>query len=128
MRWIALLASIAYSLLLLNAAFFRAWVAGGPPNDNPTGWMFSAWNHVAWSGAALLFGMGVFLLLRLHRPAKLACFFLVVAAFLAVFPWLREFFASDTCLDSGGRWSGKELRCIFVPDHRYTTEKNFPGT
>jgi len=115
-RWTALLAGIAFGLLLLNGAIFRAWVAGGPPNDNPVGWVFSAWNYVAWSASALLAGIGFFLLLRLSRTPKLAVFCLVISALLASVPWLREFVATDICLDSGGRWSSQELRCYHGPD------------
>ena len=114
-RWGALLACIAAGLLLLNGAVFRGWVATGPPNDNPAGWVFSAWNYVAWSGSAFLAGVGLFLLLRLPRPTKLAVACLVVAGFLSALPWFREFIASDICLDSGGRWSTQELRCIDGP-------------
>ena len=115
-RWTTLLAGISFGLLLLNSAIFRAWVAGGPPNDNPTGWVFSAWNYTAWSGAAFLAGLGSFLLLRLPRPTRLGVACMAVAAVLAAVPWFREFVATDICLDSGGRWSGPELRCIHGPD------------
>ena len=110
-RWIVLLAGIFFALLLLNGAVFRAWVAGGPPNDNPAGWVFSAWNYLSWSAAALLAGLSLFFLLRLPRPTKLAVLCLGAAARLAVAPWIREFIATDICLDSGGQWSAQELRC-----------------
>jgi hypothetical protein len=110
-RWVALLACIAASLLLLNGAIFRGWIATGPPNDNPTGWLFSAWNYMAWSGAAFLAGVGLFLLLRRPHPIKFVVACLVVACVLAALPWLREFIASDKCLDSGGSWSTQALRC-----------------
>ena len=48
-RWILLLAGFAAALALLNGAVFRAWIDGDPPNGNPAGWLFSAWNYVAWS-------------------------------------------------------------------------------
>jgi hypothetical protein len=111
LRWAVLLAGVSFGLVLLNGAIFRAWVAGGPPNDNPTGWMFSAWNYVCWSAAAFTAGLGLFLLLRLPRPTKIALACLAVAALLASVPWLREFIATDICLDSGGRWASQELRC-----------------
>ena len=37
LSWTALVAGTVFGLLLLNGAVFRAWVAGGPPNDNPAG-------------------------------------------------------------------------------------------
>ena len=116
LRWTALVAGTVFGLLLLNGAVFRAWVAGGPPDDNPAGWVFSAWNYVSWSAAAFLAGLGLFLLLRLPRPAKLATACLALAALLAIAPWFREFIATDICLDSGGHWSSQELRCYHGPD------------
>src|SRR5690606_16820206 len=101
-RWVVLLAGIAFALLLLNGAVFRAWVAGSPPNDNPAGWMFSAWNYLFWSAAAFLAGLGLFFLLRLPRPTRLAVSCLAIATLLGAVPWLREFVATDICLDSGG--------------------------
>jgi hypothetical protein len=113
LRWSALIASTAMGLVLLNSAIFRAWVAGGPPNDNPEGWLFSAGNVLVWSLASLLFGIGFFVLLRPRQTiSKVAATLIGISLLLAVFPVAREFVAQDACLDSGGQWSKSELRCV----------------
>jgi len=110
LRWLFLIAGIAWGLLQLNGAVFAAWVAGGPPTQNPEGWLFVAGNRLAWSGASFLAGIGLFVLLRRGRPASpYAVAALVAAVLLTAYPYIREFIASDACLDSGGRWS--DLRC-----------------
>ena len=111
-RWVSLLGFIGLGLLYLNGAVFRAWVAGGPPNDNPSGWLFSAGNYLFWSISAILAGVSFFMLLNSARPvSKFAVALLVLALGLAAFPLLREFVAADQCLDNGGQWSETELRC-----------------
>jgi hypothetical protein len=113
LRWLALVSFSVFGLVLLNGAVFRAWIAGGPPNDNHEGWIFSAGNYLAWSLASVLLGIGLFLLLRPGRIlARIAVVLLCVSALLAAFPLAREFMATDSCLDSGGEWSQVELRCL----------------
>ena len=114
-RVAALIAGVAYGLLLLNAALFRFWVAGGPPSENPAGWLFSAWSHLSWSGASVLAGIGIFLLLRRPRTGLGAALVLGLSAALALLPYAREFVAQDACLDGGGSWSEGELRCTKAP-------------
>lgn len=113
--WGVLFVCMAVSLLLLNGAVFRGWAASGPPNDNPAGWLFSAWSYLAWSGSAFFAGVGFFVLLRLPRPTKLAIAALVIGGLLAALPWICELIAQDTCLDFGGSWSTQALRCIHGP-------------
>ena len=110
-RWFLLIVGIIWGLLQLNGAITAAWLAGGPPTPNPEGWLFVAGNRLAWAAASVLAAFGLFLLLRNARPiSRYAIAALVVAFFLTVYPYFREFVASDACLDSGGRWS--ELRCV----------------
>ncbi|TNY25236.1 hypothetical protein [Fulvimonas soli] len=111
LRWILLIAGIVWGLLQLNGAVFAAWVAGGPPSPNPDGWLFVAGSRLAWAAASFLAGAGLFVLLRRDRPAnRYAVVALAAAVLLTAFPYIREFIASDACLDSGGRWS--DLRCV----------------
>lgn len=110
-RWLSLIAGIVMFALYLNSAAYRAWVAGGPPTPNPEGWLFSAWN--AWSFACLSGGIGAFIAVgKLPALSKVGVAFLLLAVALWLFPFGREFVASDACLDGGGKWSAPELRCL----------------
>ena len=114
LRWCFLLAGITFFLLYLNNAFYRAWIAGGPPTPNPEGWLFSAGNLLSWSLAFLCAGIGIFLLIGRYPPiSRIAALFLVLAGILVIFPSCRTFIATDRCLDDGGKWVPKELRCVF---------------
>ena len=111
LRWVLLLAGIAWGALQLNGAVFAAWVAGGPPAPNPEGWLFVAGNRLAWAAASFLAGASLFVLLRRVRPtSRYAVVALVAAVLLTAYPYIREFIASDACLDSGGQWL--DLRCV----------------
>lgn len=111
LRWFLLTAGIVWGCLQLNGAVFAAWVADGPPTPNPEGWLFVAGNRLAWTAASFLAGVSLFVLLRRGRPAsRYAVAALVAAVLLTAYPYVREFMASDACLDSGGRWS--DLRCV----------------
>lgn len=113
LRWGLLLVCIALFLVYLNGAVYRVWAAGGPPTPNPEGWLFSAGNFLARALAFLSAGVGMFLLVgSLPSLNKAAVVFLVLASILGVIPHFREYLASDTCLDAGGKWSAKELRCV----------------
>jgi len=101
-----------FFLIYLNSAFYRAWVAGGPPTDNPTGWLFSAGNYLSWAFAFLSSGIGAFILIsKLPSLSKAALIFIALSIMLGIFPSAREFVATDACLDSGGKWLSSELRC-----------------
>ena len=113
-RWSLLLAAIVLFLIYLNSAAYRAWLAGGPPTPNPEGWLFSAGNYLSWALAFLSAGIGFFLLIgRLPALSKVAVAFLLLSIVLAVVPSAREFLAKDSCLDAGGKWSARELRCAY---------------
>ena len=112
-RWSLLLAGIVFFLLYLNHAMARAWLAGGPPTTNAEGWLFSAGNFFSWSLASLCAGVGAFILIgKLPSHSRVASVFLVLAFAFSVFPSVREFVATDRCLDAGGKWSTLELRCL----------------
>jgi hypothetical protein len=114
LRWGFLLAGITFFLLYLNIAFYRAWLAGGPPTSNPEGLQFSAANFLSWALAFLSAGIGMFLLLDKNPPTiRISAIFLVLAGILGIFPSCRTFIATDRCLDDGGKWVPKELRCVF---------------
>ena len=113
LRWSILLGLIATALIFLNGAIFRAWVAGGPPTPNPNGWLYAAGNYFLWSLASLLGAVGLFLLLGGRRPiSRVAVAACVLAAVLLLIPAVREYLATDSCLDAGGQWSKAELRCL----------------
>jgi hypothetical protein len=111
-RWLLLLAGIGMFLLYLNGAAYRAWLSGGPPTSNPEGWLFSAWNFLSWSLAFLSAGMGAFFVLgKWPRRSTFGLSWLVLTLVLWAVPHIREFLASDACLDAGGRWDARKLRC-----------------
>ena len=111
LRWCLLILGVIWGCLQLNGAVTAAWLAGGPPTPNPEGWLFVAGNRLAWSIASFLAGFSLFFLLRSGRLAnRYAVVALVIAVLLTAFPYIREFIASDACLDSGGQWS--DLRCV----------------
>lgn len=111
-RWCLLLAGVALFFVYFNSAFYRVWLAGGPPTPNPEGWLFSAGNSLSWALAFLSAGVGMFLLVgSFPTLSKAAVVFLFFASILGVIPSLREYLASDFCLDAGGKWSVLELRC-----------------
>lgn len=114
LRWLLLLVGIAMFLLYLKSAAYRAWLAGGPPTPNPEGWLFSAWNYLSWSLAFLSSGIGVFLALG-GRPKLIRVGIALLALAIAFWalPHIRGFVAKDACLDAGGKWIGKELRCTY---------------
>jgi hypothetical protein len=100
------------AMVLLNSALYRAWIAGGPPSDNPEGWLFSAWTSFGCAVSAALIGVGLFLALRKRPLSKAAIVLLATAVLLAMAPSICEFIATDRCLDGGGKWSNAELRCV----------------
>jgi hypothetical protein len=113
-RRLLLLAAIALCLIYVNGAVYRAWLAGGPPMPNPEGLLFSAGNYLSWALAFLSAGIGLFLLIgSLPALSKVAFAFLFLSGVLAVTPSVREFVAKDSCLDAGGKWSTRELRCAY---------------
>lgn len=112
-RWFVLASAIAVSLIYLNSAVYRAWLAGGPPNSNPEGWLFSSVNYLCIAGAFALGGVALFTIIgQLPSLSKKAIVLLVIAAFVGIIPFAREFVARDACLDGGGQWSNSELRCV----------------
>lgn len=104
---------ISLGLICLNNALYRAWIAGGPPNSNPEGWLFSSFNYFYIAAAFVVGGIGVFLLIgRIPLLHKGSVVLLVITAAFGIMPFVREFVAVDRCLDAGGQWSKSELRCV----------------
>lgn len=110
--WGVLAIGVFVGLVYLKSAAYRAWLAGGPPSDNPEGWLFSALNYLSWGVAIVLASAGLFLLLGgLRARPRAALALLLISAIFGIFPTAREYLASDACLDGGGTWLAQELRC-----------------
>lgn len=111
-RWLVLAGANAVALVYLNSAIYRAWLAGGPPNSNPEGWLFSSINYLFAAVAFVIGGIAAFRLIG-HLPSlhKSSVILFGIAALVGIIPVAREFIAVDICLDAGGRWSKPELRC-----------------
>ena len=111
-RWCVLIAFVCLSLLYLNSAFYSAWVSSGPPNPYPLGWSRRAAGHLCFSGAALLLGLGLFLLIRtLPKFGRGALVCLVLGLLLLFAPYVGRFVLADHCLDQGGSWSNQTIQC-----------------
>lgn len=99
-------------LFMLNDALFSAWVAGGPPSEHKLGWERR-------SLASLLFALALFTtaaaafraIPRMPQIGKLSWALLLAAAFLAVVPFVAREVLIDSCLDSGGAWNPRYLKC-----------------
>jgi hypothetical protein len=112
-QWTALLVMIALGIFYLNSALYRVWIAGGPPNSNPEGWLFSASNYFCAAVAFIVAGVGAFLLIgRIPLLHKGSVVLLVIAVAFGITSFVREFVAIDRCLDASGQWSKSELRCV----------------
>ena len=112
LRWASLLLAIVAGLFFLNDAFFSAWVAGGPPSEHKLGWERRSQGSLALSLACFFTGAFLFrALIRLPKPGRLAWLFAVIAAFLALAPFVAREVLIDNCLDSGGRWNRMSFEC-----------------
>jgi hypothetical protein len=111
-RWAVLCAFIVLALLHLNSSIYSAWMSVGPPNPNSLGWSRRALGHLGFSLAALCFGVGLFKGIRTFPLAtKGAAVFIVLAAILALGPYIGRFVLMDKCLDHGQSWNGETLQC-----------------
>ena len=110
--WVVCLGFIALGLLYLNGAFFTAWVAGGPPNDNPLGWEPRAIGQLSFSLASFILSIGSYKLIQ-YLPSwrLLPICIIVMGVALSVAPYVGQFILQDRCLDAGGQWSNLELVC-----------------
>ena len=110
--WLVSLGFVALGLLYLNAAFFSAWLSGGPPNPHPTGWGRLALGQLTFSVASFILAAGSYKLV-VSLPAWRRASVVVVLAGLALLiaPYIGRFVLQDQCLDQGGRWSNLTLEC-----------------
>jgi hypothetical protein len=111
--WVVSLGFAFLSLAYFNGAFFSAWVAGGPPNDNPLGWERRALGQLAFSVAALVLSVASYRLVsRLPKFSRSAVAMTLIGVLVALSPYLGRFILQDKCLDNGGRWSNDHLICV----------------
>jgi hypothetical protein len=111
--WVVCLGFAFLCLAYLNGAFFSAWVASGPPNDNPLGWQRRSLGQLAFSLAALLLSVGSYKLAsRLPKWSYSALVTLLLGICVALSPYIGRFILQDSCLDQGGKWSSDQLICI----------------
>lgn len=111
-RWATLVGLCLAGLFFLNDAFFSGWVAGGTPGPHKRGWERRSLASLFRSLASFVAAAGAFRALgRLPRVGKLAWLCLVVAAGMALTPFVAREVLVDSCLDGGGRWSHAALAC-----------------
>lgn len=109
---VALIVLIAWSLRYLHSTVFSLWAASGPPTEVPQAWLHRALVHFGYSVALSAAAVFVFQFLKPRSKRKRShyvCFAIVVLA--VGYPLVKEFFLSDACLDSGGRWSQRHFNC-----------------
>lgn len=112
MRWVALVGLCLVGLFFLNDAFFSGWVAGGPPGPHKLGWERRSLASLVLSLASLVAAAGAFRSLgSFPRGGKLGWCLIVVAAGMALAPFVAREILVDSCLDGGGRWSHAALEC-----------------
>lgn len=112
LRWAVLVTALVLAAFFLNSAFFSAWNAGGPPNEYREAWAHHSLVCLAYSGAFLLGGLGLFgIIKRFPRPRFVPVALVVLAGGLALVPHGRALLAQDACLDAGGRWLQSDYRC-----------------
>lgn len=111
--WVVCIGFALLSLAYLNGAFFSAWVASGPPNDNPLGWERRALGQLGFCLACMLLSVGSFgLVSKLPRWPTWAVVVIAVGLFTGVSPYVGRFLLQDACLDRGGSWSHDQLVCV----------------
>jgi hypothetical protein len=112
MKWLVLAAFVIVALLYLHSAFYSAWVSGEAPSQYPPGWSRRAMGHFCFALAALSFGLGLFKGIQTFPGAtKGSAAFIVLAALLALSPYIGRFVLIDGCLDRGGSWNPGTLQC-----------------
>lgn len=111
-RWLLLLVAFSVALLYLNGALFSFWAAGGPPTPYPEAYLQQGLRRTSYAFAIALCGFAAFRQLsRLSRIDRLALCCVGLATVVFCIPIARAYFATDACLDSGGRWNQLVYRC-----------------
>lgn len=102
---------IIAGLLCLNQSADSLWFAGGTPNDFPNVWYQNGliWG---WRGLTLL-ALSVFFQFKLQRMRSswIAKLIAIIVILGLIYPYAKEQFLIDSCLDSGGAWSEKRFEC-----------------
>lgn len=56
--------------------------------------------------------------MKAHRVLLLLGFFLLASSAVSFWPKASQFFAVDSCLDSGGSYNYQESKCDFMQSHK----------
>lgn len=114
LRWGVLGVSVVGGLILLNSAFYCAWVSSGPPTDYPKAWEQQSYLHFGYSGALIATGIMCFVGLREKFKWKKSITFylwMLFVIYCLAGPWVRKQILIDKCLDSGGKWDESHFSC-----------------
>lgn len=111
-RWLILVLGILAAASYLYGAIFSAWMSNGPPNKYPEAWAHHALLNFCFAMAALLGSTAAFRIIRSFPKIGVlsVALALMALAFIAMPSW-REFWDSDRCFDSGGRWNKPNYQC-----------------
>jgi hypothetical protein len=113
-RWLLLIVCVIFGMLYLNGAFASWWASWGPLTDYPSAWVQQAIKRLCVAIAFLFTGPMIFLLLKNGYKFKNSFYkyvWLFVIILSITYPYIREFFLIDKCLDSGGAWNEEYFVC-----------------
>ena len=112
LKWLVLTGCIIVALFYLDSAIHSAWLSAGPPGPYAPGWSRRAMGQLCFALAALSFGLGLFRGIQTFpRATSGSAAFIVLAALLALGPYIGRFIVIDSCLDRGGSWNRAILQC-----------------
>ena len=111
-KWLVLIAFIMLALLYLKGAIYSVWVPGGPQGPYPQGWFRMAAGQLCFAFASLSSGFGLFKGIQTFpRATGGSAALIVLAALLALGPYIGRFVLIDNCLDRGGSWNRATYLC-----------------
>jgi hypothetical protein len=112
LKWLVLLAFILLALFCLYNAVYSARDPGDAAGAYSPGMLRLAAAQLCFALASLSFGLGLFKGIQTFPAATSGSAALIVlAAMLALGPYIGRFVLVDACLDRGGSWNRVTLEC-----------------
>lgn len=112
LKWLVLLAFILLALFCLYSAVYSALGSGDAAGAYSPGMLRLAAGQLCFALASLSFGLGLFKGIQTFPGATSGSAALIVlAAMLALGPFIGRFVLVDACLDRGGSWNRVTLEC-----------------
>ena len=112
LKWLVLLAFILLAMFCLSSALNSAWSPADAAGVYSPGMLRLAAGQLCSALASLSFGLGLFKGIQTFPAATSGSAALIVlAAMLALGPYIGRFVLVDACLDRGGSWNRVTLEC-----------------